>query len=398
MIEKNMINFFDSIGGIMICIAFICFIVPIIVIIFKNKNLKNTKGILNRDSIIVNSNIYFRVWTILLLTFFFAVGLITIYLALNTTNVVYNKVVGTIFGSTVSLISVTMTIYILKEYIKVLTSQYVIVIDELSDKYYYSDRPRGGDDIDQSGYQLYFKDYYKKYNSFITIPDIKIGEKYNIGDKFYLVFIKGNKRPYVFSTNDFTLDSSEKDKLKNLNDASNYINLKEFVLANNTPKEKVIINKNKIKKDFNRTGHVKTVIAYILICLFLIILSILSAIYFKNLTGTIITLIILVLFGTLAIIKTVYVLKINNNIVNGRINIKEDEVISLNNLIEYRDSNSMISFKFKNYPKIVFENKSEYYDTKIGDQFYLVFVKGEKEPIKVYNKKDCSLDNELKID
>lgn len=85
------------------------------------------------------------------------------------------------------------------------------------------------------------------------------------------------------------------------------------------------------------------------------------------------------------IIKIKYLVQIITNVKKDKYEIKEDEIVSLNNGIQYSDSNKMISFKFKNYKKIVYADKKYYDNPKIGDKFYLVFVKGDKEPIKVYD-------------
>ena len=94
----------------------------------------------------------------------------------------------------------------------------------------------------------------------------------------------------------------------------------------------------------------------------------------------------------MTIVNVKYSYCIINNIKNNNYEIKEDEVISLNNGIQYSDSNKMISFKFKNYKKIVYADKKYYTDVAIGDKFYLVFVKGEKAPINVYSIKNSILE------
>lgn len=41
------------------------------------------------------------------------------------------------------------------------------------------------------------------------------------------------------------------------------------------------------------------------------------------------------------------------------------------------------------------KNKKYFADVVIGDKLYLVFVKGEKEPIKVYNVKNSMVESEV---
>lgn len=57
------------------------------------------------------------------------------------------------------------------------------------------------------------------------------------------------------------------------------------------------------------------------------------------------------------------------------------------------DAGGVTSFKFENYKKLVYEDKRLYHDVQIGEKFYLVFVKGEKEPIKVYNTKNSVIND-----
>ena len=395
MFEEIISSFFGRIEIVLVIIAVLFFIIPVIVNLFRRLKMENSITTLNKYSIIFNSRMFFRICLISLLVFFFVTGIFLIFVAQTTTKIVLNKVIGFIFGGAFCVISIILITKILKEFVKVINSQYVIVIDELSDKYYYKEWLVSRDSIDHSRWQLYFKDYFKKYNKYIGIKDSAKGIDYNIGDKFYLVFIKGNNYPYIFPLKKFILADSEKVKLKSLDEAKDFIKLKEFVSENINLKEKIIINKERIKKDFANQGHLRTAIIEIIISIFLVGFMLMSIFCFKNLIATIVITSMMTLFVFLTVVKLKYVIEINRNINNGNIKVKQDEVISLNNSIEYRDSNEMISFKFKDYQKIVFANKDEYSDAKIGDEFYLIFIKGEKEPIKVYNLKNSILDSNL---
>ena len=95
-------------------------------------------------------------------------------------------------------------------------------------------------------------------------------------------------------------------------------------------------------------------------------------------------------------VKIQFVYTITKNIKCGYFEIKKDEVISLNNGVEFQDSNSVISFKFKNYKSIVFADKKDFNNVSIGDEFYLIFVKNEKKPINVYKVNDVILADDVK--
>lgn len=98
----------------------------------------------------------------------------------------------------------------------------------------------------------------------------------------------------------------------------------------------------------------------------------------------------------MTVCKIKYLYTIIKNIKHNNFKIKIDTVTSLNNRVDFKDSNGVISFKFKNYKKIVYADKEDYNIIDIGDEFYLVFVKGEKEPVKVYRLKDSILDGDVR--
>ena len=239
-----------------------------------------------------------------------------------------------------------------------------------------------------SGWQLYFKDYFKTYNKYVKFKDLKEGTSYKEGDKFYLVFVKGNSIPYIFAANEYTLSSSE--KLQTIEEIKNYTNLEEYVLEIND--EQIIINKERITKDFFNKSQKQTVLIDVAITIGIVLFAILTSFLYFNIFVIIILFLVFALFLIMTIIKIKYLLTINSNIKNNNYEIKEDEIISLNNRLNYSDSNKIISFKLKNYKKIVYADKKYFTNIAIGDKLYLVFVKGEKEPIKVYNKKNSILE------
>ena len=97
----------------------------------------------------------------------------------------------------------------------------------------------------------------------------------------------------------------------------------------------------------------------------------------------------------MTIVKIQYMYEIIKNIKSGKFKITKDTVISLNDSVRFRDSNDIMSFKFNDYKKIVYVSKEEYKETNIGEEFYLVFVDGMKEILKIYPVKDNVLDNNV---
>ena len=332
-----------------------------------------------------------RISLSLILLVFFIIGLIVIYATSKSENT-FNMIFGIILGLVVCIIAIIVIFKTIKMVINVLNRNYIIIEDELMDKHYYNDHSMG-DETNNSCWQLYFKNFFKTYNQFIRYQDLREGNNYKIGDKFYLVFVKGVKLPYMFAAKEYNLAQSEKDKLKTIEEAKEYINLKEFVLETEAHSEKKIINSKKIINDFFDKRQKQTVLFLVAGTLGLLAFGII--IYISN---PILIALIMILFAfaillMLSIVKIKYLLTVINNIKNNNYKIKEDEVVSLNNGIRYSDSNEVISFKFKNYKKIVYADKKDFLDVVIGDKIYLVFVKGEKEPIKVYNVKNSILEN-----
>lgn len=388
--ENILLFFFSNIHIVFFAIFILSFFIPLTIKIARNK--KDDK-ILNKYNIFLDSGISQRVAAIFVMIIFSAIGLIIMYLSSREYDIDKNKSIGGMVCSLIFIVPpIIFIINTIKESIKILTGKYVIVVDELMDKYYYND-PHPAD-TDHSCWWLYFKDYFKKYNAKVKIESSRRGNSAKEGDKFYLVFVKGSKSPYIYECKKYILEESEKDKLKTIDEAKNYINKKELVLEKIIQNEKIIINKSTIKKDFTKAGHRKAAIIDVLICIFSILFLTMTILVFKNIVASILLLLVTVFWIIMTPIKIKYVYTIYSNINKGNFKIKEDEVISLNNRIQYSDSNQVISFKFKNYKKLVYEDKRVYHDTQIGDKFYLVFVKGEKDPIKVYNSKNSIVGEE----
>lgn len=390
--ENIILIFLKNIYMIFLGVLLLSFVIPIIITFARNKKQER---VLNKYSIFLDSRISSNVFLIFFFLFFVVVGVIIVYAFLKQYDIDKNKSIwGIIHGLIFMGAPTILIINIIKESIKILTGKYVIVIDELMDKYYYNDHCTRDHSTDNSCWWLYFKDYFKKYNAKVQDVNRKRGDLAKEGDKFYLVFVKGGKNPYIYECKNYTLDEGEEDKLKTIDEAKSYINRKEYVLEKVVQNEKTVINKDTIKKDFTKQGHRKTAIIEVCVCVFLILFSMIVIFEVKNIMAIILTVLLTVFWFFLTTVKVKYVFTIYSNINKCNFKIKEDEVISLNNKIQYSDSNHVISFKLKNYKKLVYEDKRIYYDTQIGDKFYLVFVKGEKEPIKVYNSKNSYIGEE----
>lgn len=385
--EKLILNFFNNIEVVFITIAILCFIIPIIYTSIKRKKRKRKRDILDRKTIMADSGVASGLLLILFSLVFVILGIIIIYLAISKSENTSNMVSVIIMGIIVCAIPICIIIHSIKTALKVSFGNYVIILDELKDKYYYQDHSYNGNGVDMSGWQLYFKDYFKTYNKYVQFKDLKEGTSYKEGDKFYLVFVKGNSNPYIFAANEYTLSPNE--KLQTIEEVKNYINLEEYVLEINN--EQIIINKERIIKDFFDKSQKQTVLIYVAITIGIVLFAILTSFLYFNIFAIIILFLVFALFLIITIIKIKYLLTIHSNIKNNNYEIKEDEIISLNNRLDYSDSNEIISFKLKNYKKIVYAEKKYFTDIDIGDKLYLVFVKGEKEPIKVYNKKNSIL-------
>ena len=393
--EKLILSFLENLGTIGFAIAIVCFIHSLIKR-KKRKIRKIKKDVLDKKAIMIDSGIYYNAGLTLFLLIFFIVGLILIYAAINTAENNSTMIVGTIFGIIICLYPIITIFKSIKTSIIVHTSKYIIIEDELMDKYYYQDRDRSVNERERSCWQLYFKDFFKKHDKYVNFKDIKEGDKYEIGDKFYLVFVKGNNIPYIFPTKEYTLAPSEKDKLKTIDEVKDYIKLEEFVLEKEISNEKIVINKKRIIKDFFDKSQKQTIIFLTIETLFWLFFGINICINYFNLVAVIIILLAFLCLLIFTIIKIKYLVQIITNVKKDKYKIKEDEIVSLNNGIPYRDSNKMISFKFKNYKKIFYTDKKYYDNPKIGDKFYLVFVKGNKEPIKIYEAKYSLLEKNKK--
>lgn len=388
MFENIIVSFFDHIEIVLFVVAVFCFIVPMAYTMIKRGRKKVHKDVLNKRTIMIDSGISSKIALTLFLLVFLIVGMIVIYLAIYKSENLYTMIAMIVMGIIFCLVPSIIGFHIIKTAIKVLNKKYVIVLDQLMDIYYYNE-VESDFNHDHSGWQLYFKDFFKVYNQYVKIRNIGEGNKYNKGDLFYLVFVKGSRTPYVFAANEYTLDPSERDKLKTLEEAKDYIKLKKFTLETEVYNGKKMINSNTIIHDFFGKDEKRTLLFFGLISIFLLIVCI--GISSFSLVASIVVLLVLICILFIAIVKIKYLYSIIRKIKRSQYEIKIDEVISVNENLQYSDSNQITSIKFKNYDKIVYTNKKENYNAQVGDSFYLVFVKGETTPIHVYNTKNSIL-------
>lgn len=387
MIEKLLLIFVENYLVIFLGFLLLFFIISIIYITIKEKKRKKRKDVLDKKTIMIN---YSSTLDIVIFVILFIIGLIIFYISIKS-KITFNIIIG-IFCSVVFCIipSIIIISSKIKTATNILKENYIIVEDELLDKEYCNNS-------DSIQWRLYFKDFFKTYNR--CIYETSEGNKYKIGDKFYLVFEKNTSFPNIYKISEYKLGESEKSKLMTLEEAKKYINLEEFVLKKEISKEKNIINPKNIFNDYYGKKKKEAVIIEVTLTLVLIVALIMTIKFhylFDDITTLIIVLLTIVLYLTVFLIGSIIDIKslftVINNIKNNKYEIKEDEIISLNNNISFSDSNTMVSFKLKNYKKIVYEYKKDFLDTLPGDKLYLVFVKGIKEPIKVYDVKNSIIE------
>ena len=385
--EKIILIFFDGIVPILLIVFLFVFVIPII----KKKGIKkdsNEIKILNSDTIISETNIITGISAIGFMILFIIVGVIIIYLGVMSNNILSTLIFGGIFFIG---IPVAILIKSVIRYYNVSKGKYVIVEDVLEDMEMIVNHNNDNDNETRDQFYFYFKDYFKKYNKRVSVRRSDFNSSKE-GDEFYLVFC--NKAVYAFNKRKYRLEDNN--KILDVNELDSYINVEKYTDEINTNTIKV--DKKKLKKDFLDRSQKITVLILIIVSLFLLAfcICIYKNVIEFNVIALITVFIVFVFFMMIALIKIKYLYTIIKNIKYDNFKIKIDTVMSLNNNVDFKDSNTIISFKFKDYKKIVYGDKKDYNITSIGDEFYLVFVKGQNEPIKVYRAKDCILEDDVK--
>lgn len=376
----------ENLELLFIIIFLLCIILSMVISIIKFYSIKEDKSILTSKTIFVHSRLLQNIFLwFFLIVFLLIMGLLLIYLGITIKMEIANKIASLSIGSILIFLSLKIIIKIFVKCKRILNGDYVIVEDILSEKdvHYNSN--------DNEVCLLYFENYFRKYNKEIIVDKI-IFSKCKKGDKFYLVFTKNNV--YAFNSCDYELESRE--KVISIDSLSNYIKLTEFKIDKNI--ENIRINKKRLIDDFFDKSQKKTIFISLAILIFLILPLALVLFVYYDILAFIIVLVVFIFWSFLSVVKIKYVIDIIRNIKNDNYKVKVDTLISINDRVSFKDSNDIMSFKFKNYKKIIYEDKKKYSDANIGDEFYLVFVKGERNPIKIYNTKSTIMENDINID
>ena len=349
----------------------------------KMKKQQDGKFILTPRTIASESGVTYQLPIIIFLCIFLLSGILIIFFGVSVAISSTNELFSIICGSVFILVPLFIIVDILKKNMQILTGNYVVLKDVLKDKDF---QTSGGDDKDEY-YYFYFENYFKRFNKNVLVK-LSTYQEASIGDEFYLIFTK--KSVYVFNTRDY--EFRDFSKFIHFEELDDYLNEKEFESEKNT--EMIHINIKRIINDFLDDEQRKTCIIFFLTSLFVLAIVVGVIMLDVSLVGNVIVILFATVWIFLAAVKIKYVIEIVWNIKKGNFKIKRDRVVSLNNNIDYKDSNEMISFKFENYKNIFYAKRKYYNEVAVGDDFYLVFAKGNKEPIWVYQCKQSVLEIE----
>lgn len=382
--EEFMMWIINRFGFIFLLPFFIFFVWILLIKLSQNKIVQ--KDALNKNAILLKSGVYTKIYFTLFSFIFSIFGVFLIYLSFEKSEYLFNSILGVIIGVIMCLIPIFLTLSILKEYYKISKGDYVIVVDKLMDKRYISN-----ESASKSYWLLYFKDFFGKYNNFVKFHGMRKGDNCKEGEHFYLVFIKNDCVPYVFPEKEYLLEQCDNERLKKYEDIEDYVGIKKFVLKKEIIEEPVVLSKEKIINDYFDGRRRKSLLMDIFVILFITFCLVISFIL-SELLAIILVAIVWLFFVIMTFIKLKHFSSLINKIKAGEYTIKEDEVATLNEMIQYRDINELMSLKFKKYNKLVYVDKSKYSDVNVGQEFYLIFINGEKEPLVVYSKKNTLLE------
>ena len=350
----------------------------------KDKIILNSKNIVKESKTIVGISILFE---LIMMGF----GLLAFVTLLSQKDFEGNKTLTLLFCSIFIIIPL---ISLIKKFIisqKLKTTDFVVITDTLRDKEIYEYTQMSDSTSRDCDYLLYFDNYYTKYNKTIKV-NIAVYDEARKNDKFYLVFV--GKKILAFNTNKYVLDDAASEKLIDIEELSNYINIKEYETKNDG--EVKNLTKKRIIKDFKKDQRF-TVIMQTILTIFLITLTIGFFIMFKNILALIVMLLFTIFISFIAIVKISFVIKVISSIKKDNFSIKLDRLVSLNKSVEFKEQHNIVTFKFQNYKKTFYDAKKNYINPCENDEFYLVFIKGESDPVKVYQRKYVTLDSSLKI-
>lgn len=370
--KKFLTMFFDNMEIIFLVVFVFCIVVPMLYSTIRNKK---TNKILNSKTIILDTLIMNRIFV-----FPFYIIIILMGTGVLFSSRVEGKthIVVAVIGCMLILLPLISMLRTLFSIINILNGNYETSMDVLKEKERMS---TGSGEHRRRIYYLYFEEYYKKYNKAVSVP-YKVYKNAKTNDVFYLVFVKGFKYPFVFNADEYLLidndvvDFKDVDILENKKtveykreDTGNLITLtNDFILKN-------LLNKNeKI-----------SVIALIGCTIFLIV-----AFVFAFTSGFSVILIVgfmLAIFGFVTYSKIKYLIETRSKIKNGDYRMETDVVSGINDNINFKETNELMSLTFEKHLKPIKVSKKLFFDTKEGDKFYLVYVSGVIEPIQVYDVK-----------
>jgi len=218
------------------------------------------------------------------------------------------------------------------------------------------------------------------------------------GDKCILIFSQNHSYPFlVYPGKDIIIDESLQ---KNIVDITEFLTQVESKEKNKKTSEaasvprtltiKALLNDAIDKSQKLTTLFISLLVFVLAVSIILILTS--DSIEFSFIVYFLLFLILLFLI-IWDVLKIKYLLKIKKHIKEKKFSLKRDVVIQE----KINQAHGANALKFKNYKKNVYfdETTDEYYNTKIGDEFYMLFVKGESEPIKIYNAKYVIISDEL---
>ena len=364
--------------------------VPILFeILFKNRHLGEVQQ-LNKKTIIDEMDVMMTYGIMAFLLMFMCVGVVFFGMFLEgiQNNTTTDNIIAMIIMSMFIFVPLISIINLNPPVFKVMRGKYVIVEDILADKRMvtHSENP--------NSYYLYFQNYFKIYNHQTTTTYFTY-MKSEIGDKFYLVFC--GKEVLVFRQGDYILDMNEREKVVDINHLEDYIRIEKHEKRINK-EEKLSeieeITKNILIEECKKTPESKN--AYIVMGSILLILLIIAVLN-QSFVG--VAFFVYILW---VCIKGVNELnkKIKTRIskvVNNEFGIICDYVDTIGEDVDFSSSNEYTSLKFKNTKYLEIGKIEELKDAHIGDEYYLVYLNGEKEPLAIYNAKYTKIGSDISV-
>lgn len=353
----------------------------------RKKNLDN-RLTLNKKAIM---NEYLPTSTVLLIVLvnIFLIILFGSMIPSMINKSLFNNYYFILFGLVLFIPLLILFMYIIK-FIKVYTGGFIIVRDTLKD----TKKERASTDIfgnlfHSSHYFLYFKKLFIDYNTGIEVKDSKY---YNakVGGKYYLVFLKNSKKPYIFEEEYYKLSDKLEDKVVDIIELDNYTKLEkdeEYPTG-------LLIDKKRLLNDINTHNSKMSVLLLIIINMLLVFISITSLFITKNIIIMSIPLVIFFIVLGIICYKVSSLSTYRSFINTNRFYIKKD---SVKNIIKNADTNThKIYVNIETNSGInICDSIDLFPNTKKRDILYLVYLDGEDKPLLVYNSKYYKLSRDL---